>query len=194
MHLGKWNNSNHNDYAIGEWSYDIGDWNDSTWFDLKAVMRSTSDSVIIDTYIDGKFLGSITDREAPFFTGSVGMRNYNLPAEFKNICVNGCEFAAAADDGSSSGGWIFIGILFGVIFLYCAIGYAINGHKTKKWGNYKDNIPQLTFWKVLPKLVCVGCQVSYEFIRGLMNKQVGGSDKSLMDTADDGIEKEDENL
>ena len=183
VHLGKWNDGNGNEYSLGNYvAQNATIDEEKDYFDIKAVMTSTANSVTIATYVDGVLLGEYMDDDAPFIGGSVGMRNYKVPASFTNVCVNGCEMLSD-DNGSSVGGWIFIGVVFGGILLYCLIGYIINGQKSKDWGNVEGNLPHWQFWKVLPKLVMVGSQVSYEYIKGVLTKKVGGGDESLMDTA-----------
>ena len=55
------------------------------------------------------------------------------------------------DDGSDglSIGWIVVIVLLSVFFVYCAIGYAINGSKSKEWGNFRNNIPNYGMWITL---------------------------------------------
>ena len=155
-------------------------WKEGQAFTIKAEISSTDDSVTIKSYVDDNYLGEWTDREAPMFkSGSIGMRNYRLPAKFSNVCVNGCS--TGNSDKASVGGWIFIGIVFGGLWLYCCIGYLINGYKSKQYGDIKANIPHFEFWKVLPQLTWVGCKVSYESMRGILNERIGGGkDENLM--------------
>lgn len=169
-------------------------WTPGQYFDLKVEITSSivggQDKVTIHSYLDGGLLGVYEDTDSPFMDGSVGLRNYQLPAKYKNFYVH-FPGEDSSLDSTGGWGWVFIGILFGVLFLYCVIGYVINGAKSKEWGDYQRNIPQLTFWKVLPKLTFVGCQVSYEVIRGLLNKKVGN--ESLMEeTTEAGYDQDDE--
>ena len=80
------------------------------------------------------------------------------------------------DDGLSTG-WIIIIVFFSALIMYCIIGFVYNGKKRDEY-----IIPNYAMWKLLPKLTMAGCNVSYEFVRGLMNK---GGDYNT----DDGIEQ-----
>eukprot|EP01084_Bolivina_argentea_P098231 176545_1 len=75
----------------------------------------------------------------------------------------------SSDSNSSSFtfGWLFIIILVSSFVLYCIIGYIINGYKhNKNWRKVANNIPNYSFWKSFPKLIIVGCKVSYEWLLG----------------------------
>ena len=45
------------------------------------------------------------------------------------------------------------------MFLYCVVGYIINGCRTKDWSTPR-NIPNYRMWITLPKAVYVGCGVT----------------------------------
>eukprot|EP01084_Bolivina_argentea_P083598 151364_1 len=66
-------------------------------------------------------------------------------------------------DGMSFG-WLFIIIFISCVFLYCLIGYIYKGIKDKNWKDIQHNIPNYQIWKNLPKLVCVGCKISWEVL------------------------------
>ena len=120
--------------------------------------------------VDGILLGNWTDTEDPIYLyGSVGMRNYQSPAQYDCLCVN-CKCLTDEDESNSVGGWIFIGCVLGGLFLYCVVGYGINGYRSKNWGDCKGNIPNFNFWKILPKLTVTGCIVSFEFCKGKCRK------------------------
>ena len=56
----------------------------------------------------------------------------------------------------------------GVFTLYCVSGYIFNSKKRDNWSYL--NLPNLTFWKTLPKWTVVGCIVTYQWIRKQINK------------------------
>jgi len=74
-------------------------------------------------------------------------------------------------DNGLSGGWVFIIILLVGAFLYFAIGYAYLSYKNpNSYKDFKNNIPNKTFWILLPKYTFAGCVVTKEFIINTYNK------------------------
>jgi len=74
--------------------------------------------------------------------------------------------------GGLSGGWVFIIILLVVIFLYCTIGLIYNKKKVNpdsSWGDV-NNVPNIGFWRSLPKWTWAGCCVTKDWIASKMNR------------------------
>lgn len=95
-----------------------------------------------------------------------------MEIEYSAAC-NGSN--ASTSGGELSLGWILIIVFFGVIFLYCLIGYIICAKKNPEngWGNVKANTPHLSFWCSIPKYTWVGCCVTKEFTMNKINEWRG---------------------
>lgn len=94
-------------------------------------------------------------------------------------CENAAELTASNDDNDDdddiSGGSIFLIMLVYIVmfyilkcfcflhrlfvgfFMYCTMGYIWNVYKNSNnnndydWKNYRENIPHITFWNMIPK-------------------------------------------
>jgi len=80
--------------------------------------------------------------------------------------------SSSSSSSSLSGGWVFIIILSVLIVVYCVGGYVFNGYKHPEngWGNVRENVPNLSFWSLVPKWTWAGCCVTKEFIIVLIDK------------------------
>ena len=113
---------------------------------------------------------------------------YQVTVRTKYACGPGpftCSEDPIDDASGLSGGWVFIFILFGGLFLYCAVGYVVMATTVNKEGGFADfgnNIPQSSFWSALPKLVIAGCGVTKDSLMGLINK---GGDEPLVTEAEE---------
>jgi len=78
--------------------------------------------------------------------------------------TNGSASSTSTD--GLSGGSIFLLILFLCLFVYCVAGYAYNTRKNQDggWKDYKNNIPNLGFWCMVPQWTKAGCMVTKEYI------------------------------
>eukprot|EP00484_Ammonia_sp_Unknown_P017113 CAMPEP_0197026742 /NCGR_PEP_ID=MMETSP1384-20130603/6769_1 /TAXON_ID=29189 /ORGANISM="Ammonia sp." /LENGTH=266 /DNA_ID=CAMNT_0042455463 /DNA_START=90 /DNA_END=890 /DNA_ORIENTATION=+ len=95
-----------------------------------------------------------------------------------------CSHSGGGGDSGSdsaetglSGGWIFIIILLGALFLYFVVGYIVMATTVNKQGGFGDfanNIPNKAIWVACPSLVIAGCMVSKEAIMNVFNKGKGG--------------------
>ena len=119
------------------------------------------------TYCDGDaWFVEVTegDYEAGADGGPVVLNVMNA-----SLCNDG--MGSSEGDGIS-GGWVFIIVLFGLFAVYCCIGYIVNGYRNDgKWKEYGDNIPNYAFWRALPRMTIVGCNVSYQWVLGKMGRK-----------------------
>lgn len=85
IQVGKWNNSYGNNYNIE--SYHTNDtWEIGTPFDIEIqVINTAATRTTIRTTLNVILLG--TDTDNPFLYGSVGLRNYKLPAQFTKFYI-----------------------------------------------------------------------------------------------------------
>ena len=113
---------------------------------------------------------------------------YKVTITTKYACQDNIETCKESEPSKSLGlGYIFIMILFGLILLYCIIGYLINGICINREGgisDFKENVPNKDFWLNLPKLVMAGCIYSKDVSFGVCSGNKTDGDK------DDGDEKE----
>lgn len=88
----------------------------------------------------------------------------------------GCGYAVASDTGLDelSVGTIILISLISLIFLYCLIGYILNLRKNKceNWNDFKNNLPHLSFWCIIPKYTWAGCIVTKECILNSYHKHI----------------------
>lgn len=91
-----------------------------------------------------------------------GSLNYELDVESYLACPN----AKPKCKGSSGGvgGWIFVGLVFGVSFVYFAGGFALLHFQQGKQG--REAIPHVDFWTSLPGLIKDGGLFCVNKIRG----------------------------
>eukprot|EP01083_Nonionella_stella_P028025 77164_1 len=132
-----------------------------------------------------------THWESGIVNEATGSCYYEVEIKTQYACAasqnTGCV-SAASSDSSLSGGWIFIIILLSGLFLYCVAGYLIMGLSVNTdggLGDFANNIPQKSFWIVLPSLVIAGCSVTFEFcsnkVNDLRNKGNEGQEALVTD-------------
>ena len=85
---------------------------------------------------------------------------YFMNIYIKDAC-NAKHESKKEDDGLSNGS-IFLILLFVFTFIYCVGGYVYNGHESKDWYAFQNNIPHYYFWKAIPEFAFAGCGVTYE--------------------------------
>eukprot|EP01083_Nonionella_stella_P130089 394787_1 len=165
IHMGKWN---YNYQTVATWFIEEK-YTQGQSFDIEAVI-STKVNVTVQVYVNDHFIGTWVENQSPMWTkGSIGVRNYQLPAVYTKICVNGCEDEEIEDDALHGVGWTFVVMWCCSVLLYCGIGYCINVRESQNWRNYRRNIPNLIFWEQFVRHVKAGCEVTCECCQGLSN-------------------------
>ena len=103
---------------------------------------------------------------------------YQVTITTKYACQDQIQSCSDSDNPNTLGlGYIFILVLFGGILVYCIVGYFVMGLCVNREGgitDYKDNIPNKSFWCNLPSLVMAGCLYSKEIICGVCSKRPKG--------------------
>eukprot|EP01084_Bolivina_argentea_P280406 479537_1 len=91
-----------------------------------------------------------------------------------------CVSPVLSDNSGLSGGSIFVILFFSVLFGYFVIGYIVIWQLKNKDKGFVllDNIPNVSFWIILPALVKTGCVVSYSFLAQKMGKNTDGYDET----------------
>ena len=88
--MGKWYDGRY--HNLDAYSKYNDTWKPGQYFDLKVTVASITgngqDKATIHSYLDDGLLGVYEDTASPFMNGSVGLRNYNLPAKYKNYYVH----------------------------------------------------------------------------------------------------------
>eukprot|EP01084_Bolivina_argentea_P238264 400293_1 len=179
--IGRWDSNKEPEFENingGTWTfvYDNGD------DDCGNPARTWSPKYVCDASTNYE-IGNVNEIPNP------GSCFYEVEIKTKYACT-GQTFPCFEEDGSSglSGGWLFIIIFVGAVFLYCVVGYIIMGTTVNKaggLGDFSNNIPQKTLWVALPSLVIAGCCYTKDAIMGAMNRGGGGDmDKPIVTDTD----------
>mmetsp|Transcript_24713 Transcript_24713/g.48627 ORF Transcript_24713/g.48627 Transcript_24713/m.48627 type:complete len:238 (+) Transcript_24713:18-731(+) len=92
----------------------------------------------------------------------------------EELCVTTIEVAYPDMCPHLSGGDWFLIIVPVLVLVACGGSCIYRKYKLEKEG--ADVVPALEFWKSIPGLVKVGCQVSYQFVRTKVFRQPPGED------------------